>query len=209
MSGLRINANFSMDGSEKGLSSKFGVDQHTLADQKTFLNRFSNIRVAGIHVHLKSQVLEHSKLHLYYRKIFELALFCKEQIGLEIEFINFGGGLGITYSSSKDIPLDLDALGSECEQLAETYGNRLNARLLIETGRFAVCESGLYVTRIADIKESMGTKYLIVEKGLNGFLRPSIAELIASYAGSGSISKAAEPLFTSKDAFDFLDSLRR
>ncbi|MBP1745329.1 MAG: lysA3, partial [Firmicutes bacterium] len=201
--GLRINAGFSMDGGDEGLSSKFGVDEHTLSKHRDFLNSFSNITVSGIHVHLKSQVLDHSKLSRYYRRIFELALFCREEIGLDVEFINFGGGLGIAYSSAADAPLDIAALGKECEELALAYNRKLNARLLIETGRFAVCEAGLYVTRIADIKESMGAKYLVVEKGLNGFSRPSIAELIASYAG-GSGLKGSEPLFTTKDAFDFM-----
>ncbi len=189
-----------MDG-DQGLSSKFGVDEHTLPGQRDFLNSFSNISITGIHVHLKSQVLERSKLLRYYRKVFELALFCKETIGLQIEFINFGGGLGIAYSSA-DKPLDIDSLGEECEALALSFKEKLDARLLIETGRFAVCEAGLYVTRIADIKESMGTKYLVVEKGLNGFSRPSIAELIASYSCGGDL-KGSEPLFTAKDAFDF------
>lgn len=198
--GLRINAGFSMDG-DHGLSSKFGVDEHTLPEQRDFLNNFTNISITGIHVHLKSQVLDISKLLRYYRKVFELALFCKETIGLPIEFINFGGGLGIVYSSA-DKPLDIDSLGEECEALALSFKEKLDARLMIETGRFAVCEAGLYVTRIADIKESMGTKYLIVEKGLNGFSRPPIAELIASYSCGGEL-KGSEPLFTAKDAFDF------
>jgi len=202
--GLRINAGFSMDGGDKGSSSKFGVDEHTLEEHAHFLNSFSNVKVTGIHIHLRSQVLEHSKLARYYKKLFELALFCKEKIGLQIEFINFGGGLGVAYSFKNDSPLDIVKLGEECEALAKAFREKLNARLLIETGRFVICEAGQYVTRIADIKESMGTKYLIVEKGLNGFLRPSVAELIAAYADASTISKASEPLYTSKDAFGFL-----
>jgi diaminopimelate decarboxylase len=202
--GIRINAGFTLDGGDKGTSSKFGVDEHTLEEHAHFLNSFSNVKVTGVHIHLRSQVLEHSKLARYYKKLFELALFCKQKIGLQIEFINFGGGLGVAYSFRNDSPLDTVKLGEECEALAKAFKEKLNARLLIETGRFVICEAGLYVTRIADIKESMGTKYLIVEKGLNGFMRPSVAELVASYAGESTIAKASEPLYTAKDAFDFL-----
>lgn len=201
--GLRINAGFSMDGGDKGTSSKFGVDEHTLEEHARFLNGLSNVKITGIHIHLKSQVLDHSKLAGYYQKLFELALYCKERIGLQIEFINFGGGLGVAYSFKNDSPLDVVKLGEECEALAKSFKEKLNARLLIETGRFVICEAGVYVTRIADIKESMGTKYIIVEKGLNGFLRPSVAELVASYAEGSTMPKASEPLFTAKDAFDF------
>ena len=53
------------------------------------------------------------------------------------------------------------------------------------------------------IKESRGTKYLIVENGLNGFLRPSIAELLASYTPKDNKLQGCEPLFTAKNAFEF------
>jgi len=201
--GLRINMDFSMDGG-KGSSSKFGVDENTLLEQKDFVNGLSNIKIFGIHVHLRSQVLDHSKLYRYYEKIFELSLFCKEVMGWEMEFINFGGGLGIVYSLANEAPLDLENLSIECEGLIRRFKDKLKARLCIETGRFVICEAGWYVTPIVDIKESMGTKYLIVEKGLNGFMRPSIAELVAAYAPVGGDLKASEPLFTVKDAFEFI-----
>lgn len=201
--GLRINIDFSMDGGN-GSSSKFGVDENTLIKQKDFLNSLSNIKIIGIHVHLRSQVLDHSKLYRYYEKIFELALFCKEILELEMEFINFGGGLGIVYSPENDAPLDIEKLSNECKGLIQRFKNKINARLIIETGRFVICEAGQYVTRIADIKESMGTKYLIVEKGLNGFLRPSISEFLIAYTPVESNLRASEPLFTAKDAFEFM-----
>jgi diaminopimelate decarboxylase len=201
--GLRININYSMEGG-KCSSSKFGVDEETLINNKDFISTLSNVKIVGIHVHLTVQVLEHSKLYKYYEKVFELAMFCKEILGLEIEFINFGGGLGIVYSLENDTPLDINKLGDECEELIQRFKDKLKVRLYIETGRFVICEAGWYVTRIADIKESMGTKYLIVEKGLNGFMRPSIAELIETYAQEGTKLKASEPLFTVKDAFEFM-----
>lgn len=201
--GLRINPDYSMD-IGKGASSKFGVDEETIVKQKDFLSSLTNIKIVGIHVHLRSQVLDHSKLYRYYEKIFELALFCKETMGWKIEFVNFGGGLGIVYSSLNDISLNLELLSGECERLFQRFRDKINARLIIETGRFVVCEAGKYVTHIVDIKESRGTKYLIVENGLNGFLRPSIAELLTAYTPQGSKLQGCEPVFTAKDAFEFI-----
>ncbi len=203
--GLRINLDYSMDaGRGKGSSSKFGVDECTLLEHKDFFNSLSNIKMTGIHVHLKSQVLEHTKLFNYYEKIFETSLFCKEALGWNIEFINFGGGLGVPYSIKNDTPLDIEKLSDQCADLLQKFKDQLKVRLIIETGRYVICEAGQYVTRIADMKESMGTKYLIVEKGLNGFLRPSIAELLKACVPEASSYKAAEPLFTVNDAFEFL-----
>jgi diaminopimelate decarboxylase len=200
--GLRVNIDFSMDGG-KGSSSKFGVDENSLNNRKNFFNSLSNVTIVGIHVHLRCQILDHSKLYRYYEKVFNLALFCKETLGWEMAFLNLGGGLGIVYSPANDTPLDIEKLSSECYGLFQEFKDKLNARLIIETGRFITCEAGRYVTRIIDIKESMGTKYLIVEKGMNGFLRPSVAELLMAYTPEGSSLEASEPLFTTKDAFEF------
>lgn len=121
-----------------------------------------------------------------------------------MEFINLGGGLGIVYSLINDIPLDMEKLSSDCKELIQRFNDKFKVRLIIETGRFITCETGRYVTRIVDIKESLGTKYLIVEKGLNGFSRPSIAELLIDYMPENFNLKASEPLFTTKDAFEFV-----
>ena len=200
--GLRINPDYNMD-MGKGETSKFGVDEETLVDNKDLFNKLENIRIIGIHVHVRSQVLDHNKLCKYYEDVFELALFCKDTMNWDLEFINFGGGLGIAYSLLNDTPLDIDTLSKECEDLFIKYKSKLNIRLIIETGRFVVCDAGQYVTHIVDIKKSRGKKYLIVENGLNGFLRPSMVNLIDSYAPYGSQPKSYEPFFTTRDAFDF------
>ena len=68
-------------------------------------------------------------------------------------------------------------------EIAEENHAVLNAKLLIETGRFITCNAGKYYTPIVDIKESLGQKYLIVENAMNGFMRPAIANLIYKAAG--------------------------
>jgi len=200
--GLRINPDYAIGGG-KGTSSKFGVDEETLIKQKKFLKNLSNIKITGIHIHLRSQVLNPIHLYQYYEKIFELALFCKKSLGWELAFINFGGGLGIVYSSSNDKPLDISRLGTDSIKLFQRFKDKLNVRLFIETGRFVICEAGQYVTHIVDIKESRGIKYYIVENALNGFFRPAIANLISVYAPQKNRLPGSEPLFTAKDAFEF------
>ncbi|AYD41231.1 hypothetical protein D4Z93_12200 [Clostridium fermenticellae] len=200
--GLRINPDYNMNMGQ-GISSKFGVDEETLVNRKELFKNLTNIKIVGIHVHLRSQILDYSALYKYYERVFKLAVFCKESMGWELEFINFGGGIGIAYSASNDTPLNVKLLGEKCKVLIERLKNKINARLIIETGRFLVCQAGKYITRIVDIKESRGKKYLIVTSSLNGFLRPSIAELLSSYMPKTSKLQGCEPLFTAKDAFEF------
>ncbi|MGL5329016.1 MAG: hypothetical protein ACRDD7_07085 [Peptostreptococcaceae bacterium] len=199
--GLRINPDYNMD-IGKGESTKFGVDEETLLANKEFLANLTNISIVGIHVHIRSQVLDHYKLFKYYETVFNLALYCKDTMKWNLKFINFGGGIGLAYSKENDLPLDLDSLSENCDLLLEKFKSELNVRLIIETGRFLVCDCGQYVSHIVDIKESRGTKYLIVENGLNGFLRPSIVSLVNAYTDCDN-PKSYEPFFTTKDAFEF------
>ena len=200
--GIRINPDFSMFG-EEGMSSKFGIDEETLKENKEVLAGCSALSIVGIHVHLRSQVLDIDVLLRYYRKIFAHAAQCKSELGWKLSFINFGGGLGIAYATGQDKPLDITSLGDKCRQMAREFDELSSTRLLIETGRYLVCEAGSYVTPVVDCKQSRGTKYLVVQNGLNGFMRPALARLLAN-ATSGALSNfSAEPLFTGTDAFDF------
>lgn len=195
--GLRINPAFTFDG-EGGAPSKFGIDE----DQaREFLrqNGCKNVQVTGIHVHLKSQELDAKVLSAYYQRIFALAETFEDLCG-GLDYINMGSGMGIPYTAA-DKPLDLDALSAAVkEEVAKYQRKHPRARVLIEVGRYVTCESGVYVTTVLDRKVSHGKTYLILKNTLNGFLRPSLAQLIARYAPEGS-PPGSEPLFTAKDAF--------
>lgn len=148
--GLRINANYNVFGG-KALSRKYGVDEESLLEHKTFIDNLNNIRIIGIHVHLQSQILDYEIMHNYYEYVLKLALFCKEKMNFNLKFINFGGGLGISYGDSYK-NLDIDKFSIMSNDLITKYKEKLNTRFIIESGRFFVCKSGTYVTPIIDIK---------------------------------------------------------
>lgn len=198
--GVRLNPDFTMFDDE-GVTGKFGIDSESLKDHLPFLAELKNTDIVGIHVHVRSQILDDGILRRYYEKIFELAVFCRDTLGWKLEFINFGGGIGIPYSQKGDRPLDVPLLGKKCAELLERFKDLDGVRLIIESGRFLVGQAGKYVTPVVDVKESRGVRYVIVRNGLNGFLRPSVAELLYSLAGDKLEGFAAEPLFTVRDAF--------
>lgn len=198
--GIRINPNFSFDG-EKAKPSKFGIDEDQ-AFEFIQSNTCSNVKIVGLHVHLKSQVLNKEALAAYYRKNIELAERFAQEIG-EPEYINMGSGMGIQYAPT-DEALDLPTLGDAVRKELDAFRVRYpHTRMIIEVGRYAVCKSGIYVTRVMDRKISCGKTYLILKNTLNGFIRPSLAKLIEGYSSEKSPA-GAEPLFTSKDAFEML-----
>ena len=197
--GLRINPNYSMD-SDSAVSIKFGVDEESLLEHRDFINSLKNVKICGIHVHLRSQVLDYEVLYNYYKDIFDLAVFCVCEMGFDMDYINFGGGLGIAYSDRNE-ELKIDFLGQKCRELVREFKTKLNCRLIIESGRFIICRAGTYVTYVIDKKVSRGVNYLIVANGYNGFHKPSLAELVVSYSQEPRENlKATEPIFTAYDA---------
>ncbi|NMS89301.1 pyridoxal-dependent decarboxylase [Clostridioides difficile] len=197
--GIRINPDFNMD-NDNAISSKFGIDIEDIDHVFKVLSICDYISVVGIHIHIKSQVLDFEKLGCYYEKCFLIALNLNKNKYINIEFINFGSGLGVVYDNLRDNPLNLKELSKLTEKIALTNSNTLKARLLIESGRFIVCKSGNYYVKIVDIKVSRGKKYLIVKNGLNGFMRPIISNLVEKVS-CGVELEGQEPLYTSNHAF--------
>ncbi len=199
--GVRLNPNFAFDGGAAP-ASKFGIDE----DQAlAFLRERApkNVRVVGLHVHLRSQSLDGDVLARYHRNVVATAERLAErltELGERLEFVNLGAGIGIPYAKN-DEPVELTALGTATEQEIARFRRRFpNVRFFLESGRFIVGGAGTYVTTVLDRKTSGGKTFLIVKNTLNGFLRPSLARLIERCAGEK--ASANEPLFTKADAFE-------
>lgn len=199
--GIRVNPAFSMY-NDTCVSSKFGIDENTLMSTlDSFMQHLPFVKVVGIHMHIQSQVLDTNSLVSYYEKCFQLALRMNAIPCVEIKFINFGSGIGTVYHEAIDQPVDLNLLSVVMKKLESLNRDSLNASFYIETGRFVVCNSGTYYTRIVDRKESNGKIYVIVQNAMNGFLRPVIAALLHQNLGRYP-ENGQEPLYTSEHEFD-------
>ena len=197
--GLRINPDFSFTG-EQGVPSKFGIDEEQAIEFLTHGNQ-DNIRVTGIHVHIRSQELQAQALLSYYKKMCDLAEKFQALCG-GLEYVNMGSGMGIDYTK-QDQPLDMEALGAAAAQATAVFrANYPDTRIMIEVGRYAVCKSGSYVTKVIDRKVSHGKTYVILKNTLNGFVRPSIANMVMRYAADANPA-GCEPMFTANGAFTF------
>ena len=193
--GVRLNPDFS------GKASKFGVDEDIFYD---FLqnNSCQNIKIIGIHVHLKSQELNVETLANYYKNMFLLVEKVQNTLSYKLKYVNMGSGMGIQYSKS-DVPLDLDKLKNLVkDNLNEFKKHNPDITIFIETGRYVTAKSGFYIMKVLDKKVSYGTTYLILKNTLNGFIKPSVIKLVSKYEKENPVSW--EPLFTSKDAFEIL-----
>lgn len=190
--GVRVNPGFSLYGGG-AVSSKFGVEEEDLVRES---GRFSHLRVLGLHVHLRSQLLDAEALSDYYRNCWALAERLAVLPGMALQFLNFGSGIGAVYDSERQKPLALSVLGRTLGELDRRNREGLGLRFYIETGRYVVCQAGTYYTPIVDRKRSRGKTYLIVENAMNGFMRPAVAELLRQNLGAFP-QTGQEPLYTS------------
>jgi diaminopimelate decarboxylase len=200
--GIRINPRFGFF-KEAGAASKFGIDEDIVYENKEMLKSLENVDIIGVHVHLSSQELDIDRLKTYYRNMFQLADRVKEELEIDLDFLNLGSGIGIAYEK-KDSPLDVADLGKTASELVKEFKEKMpNTTVFIETGRYVVTKAGVYATKVLDRKTSYGKTYVILCNTLNGFVRPSIAKAIPTYS-TEEHPKPWEPMFTSKDAFQYI-----
>lgn len=198
--GVRINPDFSFY-SANAQASKFGIDEAQAID---FIKskQAPNLKIRGIHVHLKSQELNPLVLKQYYENVLSLAEKFSSICG-ELHYVNMGSGIGIQYTDT-NIPLNIPELAASIQsKLAEFQKNHPDTLLIIETGRYIVGESGVYVTTVLDKKISRGKTFVILKNTLNGFIRPSLEQMVAHYCQAEN-PDMYEPLFSYKNAFKII-----
>lgn len=201
--GIRINPNFTLDGDEC-MFNKFGIDEEQVEEYLKD-NQYPHLKVTGVHVHLKSQELDTNVMVRYYKKMFELARKYVELLG-NLEYVNLGSGMGVEYAL-EDEAIDVEHLGGLVKSEMEAFKEaNPNTQIMIETGRYVTCKSGVYVTKVIDRKVSCGKTILIIKNTLTGFARPCYEQVITRIGGDDAPS--AEPLFTKASAFQF-DTLKK
>jgi diaminopimelate decarboxylase len=94
-----------------------------------------------------------------------------EATGIQLEHIDFGGGLGINYNG--DTPPQADVLWARLLQRLDErgYGNR---RILIEPGRSLVGNAGVCLTEVLYLKPGEHKNFCIVDAAMNDLPRPAM-----------------------------------
>lgn len=195
--GLRIHPSFTMDGTPQ-TPSKFGMEESQVWE-RAFATEFPHLTIDGLHVHIRSQVLDAAQLGRYYDNVMALAVRLENHLNTKLAYINFGGGVGKVYDRAKQSPLDHNWLRQAAISAKEKYA--LSAKLLLESGRFLTCDCGTYVTEIVDIKKSHGKTFYIVKNGANGFFKPVLRQMLLPFHPDR-IGAAYEPFATEHDSYD-------
>lgn len=205
--GLRVNPDFSYGpgpcpAMRPGLPDKFGEDEEGLPAHRDFLHRLEHARPTGIHVHARSQVLSADALGRCFEHVARLARVWNHGLGMPLEFIDFGGGLGIPYAGEMR-SLNMERLRGHLAGLLRLIpqDGPVPARRYVESGRFLVGDAGVFVTRIVDSKRSRGKTFVIAAGLLNHFLRPAIAGLFEALPLEPAYAGPCEPLWSGRGTY--------
>ena len=147
--------------------NKFGIDVEAAVAEYIRARDLPNLEVVGVDCHIGSQLTDVSPFVDALRRL-KLLIERLRGNGIQIRYLDLGGGLGITYR-------DEEPPGPrEYAQVLMAATNRLDCRLIFEPGRVIVGNAGILVTRVLYLKEGPAKNFIIVDAGMNDLIRPSL-----------------------------------
>ncbi|MEM2099483.1 MAG: diaminopimelate decarboxylase [Candidatus Bathyarchaeia archaeon] len=158
-----------------GKHSKFGVWEEQAIAAYVAAKR-AGVEKFGIHMHVGSGVLDVAPFILAIEKLLSIAKHVHEQTGIEFEFIDMGGGLGVPYKPEDkelDITLFADTILSLFERRISEYGLG-KPFFCVEPGRYLVCDAAVLLTTVNTVKVTPFHKFIGVDAGFNTLVRPTM-----------------------------------
>ncbi|OGP54173.1 MAG: diaminopimelate decarboxylase [Deltaproteobacteria bacterium RBG_13_52_11] len=146
--------------------AKFGIDIDWALKWYQEAKELPHLKIRGVSCHIGSQLTETGPFVEALKRVKELVLKLKAE-GIEIEYVDLGGGLGITYHQEE--PPD----PQEYAHAIIEEGKNLPCTFIFEPGRVIVGNAGILVTRVLYTKE--GEKnFVVVDAAMNDLVRPTL-----------------------------------
>jgi diaminopimelate decarboxylase len=152
--------------------SAFGVDEEELPNLLAKAGGLRHVKIRGLHVFAASNQRNADALLSTHTMVVALARSLSKE--LEITQIDLGGGLGVPYAPNES-PLDVNRFGKGLAAILKEQ-DWFKGELILEPGRFLAAPCGVYLARVTRVKESRGTRFAILEGGINHLLRPLLTE---------------------------------
>lgn len=148
-------------------NNKFGIDIQKSLEEYRRARQFKNIEIIGVDCHIGSQVTQISPFVDALEKLKSFINLLKKD-GIEIKYLDLGGGLGITYN--QETPPHPDEYAQAIRQAAEG----LDCTFILEPGRVIVGNAGALISRVLFTKSNGEKNFIIVDAGMNDLIRPSL-----------------------------------
>jgi diaminopimelate decarboxylase len=148
--------------------AKFGIEIGRAVEEYERARSLGHLDVVGVDCHIGSQLTDVSPFRDALARVRGLILELRAR-SFDIRYLDFGGGLGITYDD--EVPPEPKAYA---EALLGDGIEKLGVTLLLEPGRVIVGNAGLLLTRVLYRKDTGAKKFVIVDGGMNDLIRPAL-----------------------------------
>jgi len=147
--------------------NKFGINTEFAIKGYRAAMRLENINVIGIDCHIGSQITETGPFMEALSSLKSMIRDLKDY-GINIKYLDMGGGLGITYNDEEPPhPVEYAAA------IKESIGD-IKVKLILEPGRVIVGNAGILVTKVLYRKSTDEKEFVIVDAGMNDLVRPTL-----------------------------------
>ncbi len=168
--------------------SKFGIhiEKDLAFNAYKTAKEMKNVKIAGIHTHIGSQIMDVKVFAETAERIMEFVFRLKNELDIELEFVDFGGGLGISYrSENAPIPEDM---AKAVIPVVQNWAKKINyePQLWLEPGRYIVGDAGILLCKVQSVKKTPYRNFVNVDAGFSALLRPAMYD---AYHGVSVVGK--------------------
>lgn len=147
--------------------NKFGIDMNIVLPLCQFITTLPYVNLIGIAGHIGSQILDLTPLLQSIDKL--IGLYQQISLaGIHLNYINVGGGLGITYKD--ETPPGIAKYAAAIKERFSGYP----VEIIFEPGRYIVGNAGVLLTRVEYLKQTDHKNFAIVDAGMNDLIRPAL-----------------------------------
>jgi diaminopimelate decarboxylase len=175
-------------------TSKFGIPWENVLDAYRMALELPNIVPVGVHCHIGSQITELSPFVEALNRLFDVAVKL-EEMGIDVKFLDLGGGLGIDYEG-KGAPTPKDFADTILPVFEKRKRElRSDTQLWLEPGRSIVGNTTILLTRVNAVKRAY-KNFVAVDAGFNLLIRPAMYGAYHRVAVANKMDEEAEDVYT-------------
>jgi diaminopimelate decarboxylase len=149
--------------------NKFGISYLKATEVYARASQLPGIEIAGIDMHIGSQITELEPFEKAFRLMAELTTELKSQ-GHNIRHLDLGGGLGVPYRGTNDVPPHPDEYAAMVKRVLGPLG----LKFVLEPGRMIAGNAGILVSRVIYVKEGVAKSFVIQDAAMNDLIRPTL-----------------------------------
>ena len=167
--GFRLNPDIDAKTHEKistgKIDDKFGVSIKNFSEFYKSIDKYKNIKIDALSVHIGSQILS----DIPYKKTLKVLTKVILNLDIKLKYVDLGGGFGISYQKK-------DKLVSfkNYAKLVFNFKKKIDCEIIFEPGRALVGNTGIIVSKIQYIKKGKNKNFIILDAGMNDFMRPAL-----------------------------------